>query len=207
MITGELKLAMRKNKLFIFKLQQGVTLIVALVMLLVMTSLGITTMTSATLQERMAGNSRQQYIARLNAEFALRQALAQLDSQNLNAISDIQLGDLIANTDGWYAPIQVGVIAPTTVPFANSLTNSSSWATGSDDLNTNSVRINNADANHPRYIVEYLGKNDENKTKQSSSFGRNGPDSTSPIFRITAIGWGSSFHQNSVSVLQSYYIP
>jgi type IV pilus assembly protein PilX len=182
--------------------QAGVTLIVALVMLLVMTSLGITTMTGATLQERMAGNSRQQYIARLNAEFALRTAEDQLAAQNLNATTDSLLGALIANTDGWYAPVQVGAVATSTVPFAANMTTSSSWATGPSDTNTNSVRIAEAGANNPRYVVEYIGKYDESKTQQVTIIGKGGPNTRPYIFRITAIGWGSSQHQNSVSVLK-----
>jgi type IV pilus assembly protein PilX len=52
--------------------QRGAVLVVALVFLLLMTVLGVTSMSSTTLQERMAGNLRDNNLAFQAAEAALR---------------------------------------------------------------------------------------------------------------------------------------
>lgn len=52
--------------------QRGAALVVALVFLLIMTVLGVTSMSSTTLQERMAGNLRDNNLAFQAAESALR---------------------------------------------------------------------------------------------------------------------------------------
>lgn len=54
--------------------QQGTVLLVALIMLLVMTLLGLNSMRGTSLEERMAGNWRDQIIALQAAEAALREA-------------------------------------------------------------------------------------------------------------------------------------
>jgi len=52
--------------------QTGAALIVSLVLLLIMTVLGVTAMRTTTLQERMAGNLRDNNLAFQDAEAALR---------------------------------------------------------------------------------------------------------------------------------------
>lgn len=54
--------------------QRGATLVIALVMLLILTLLGTTAMQSTTLEERMAGNTRDRNVAFQAAEAALREA-------------------------------------------------------------------------------------------------------------------------------------
>ena len=58
----------------ILRRQSGAALVVALVLLLVMTVLGVTAMRTTTLQERMAGNLRDSNLAFQSAEAALREA-------------------------------------------------------------------------------------------------------------------------------------
>lgn len=53
--------------------QQGVVLVVALILLLILTLLGLASVQSTSLQEKMAGNQRQQQLAFEAAEAALRQ--------------------------------------------------------------------------------------------------------------------------------------
>jgi type IV pilus assembly protein PilX len=61
--------------------QQGAVLIVGLVVLLVLSIFGVTAMQSTVLQERMAGNVRQNSIALQAAEAALQAALTYLEQQ------------------------------------------------------------------------------------------------------------------------------
>lgn len=166
--------------------QQGVTLIVALVMLLIMTSLGVTTLSGSTLQERMASNSREQHIARVNAEKALRNAEDILEGVVAANPLENNLGNYIATNSGWYAPIQVGPQAASTVGF--DVMDEDAWTA----VNTNSAVLDGANAvngvNNARYIVEFLGMRKHRYT-----------------FRVTVVAWGG--RDSAVSVLQSYYIP
>lgn len=58
--------------------QQGVVLIVSLMLLVVITLLGISGMRNTTLDERMAGNMRDLQLAFYSAESALREAEQQI---------------------------------------------------------------------------------------------------------------------------------
>jgi hypothetical protein len=60
--------------------QKGATLLVALVMLLVMTIIGISSMHNSTLEERMAGNVKEQYRAFQAAEMGMRAAEKAIDA-------------------------------------------------------------------------------------------------------------------------------
>jgi Tfp pilus assembly protein PilX len=62
--------------------QQGAVLVVGLVILLVVTTLGISGQQSTVLQERMAGNLRQNNIAFQAAESALQAALSYVEEQH-----------------------------------------------------------------------------------------------------------------------------
>ena len=63
-----------KNKVMLKNGQNGVVLIVSLIILLVMTLMSLTGMKTANLEEKMAGNMRDQNIAFQAAEAALRDA-------------------------------------------------------------------------------------------------------------------------------------
>lgn len=52
--------------------EQGTALVMALIFLLIMTILGVTAMTTSSLQEKMAGNLRDQYMAMESVEAVLR---------------------------------------------------------------------------------------------------------------------------------------
>ena len=83
--------------------QQGATLIIALVILLVMTAVGIATMRSSNLQQQMSSNNRQQSLARHAAEFALRDAERWLVA-NVQSTEDLKQFD---GSDGLYAALPV----------------------------------------------------------------------------------------------------
>ena len=62
--------------------QRGVALLIALIMLLILTVGGVTSMRNSTMQERMAGNMRDRELAFQAAERALRAGEAYLNSFN-----------------------------------------------------------------------------------------------------------------------------
>lgn len=189
--------------------QSGATLIVALVMLLVMTSLGVTTMTSSTLQERIAGNSRQQLVARINAEFALKQAeeyLAGLVSGN--AMLSTELDSFTSGGNGLYTPITLNGIN-NELNSAFDITNSTDWLSGS--YSTATATLSDSTITQPQYIIEYIGNYRDPDSPITTPLNQqlnveSGPQqSIQPfLFRITAIGWGQDI--NASSVLQSYYV-
>ena len=63
---------MRSDHTRFARAERGAALIVGLVMLLIMTLIGATAMQSTTLQERMAGNTRDRHLAFQASEAALR---------------------------------------------------------------------------------------------------------------------------------------
>lgn len=64
--------------------EKGAVLLVALIVLLLMTIIGISSMRGTSLQERMAGNMRDQNLAFQSAETAMRQAEAFVLSKEAN---------------------------------------------------------------------------------------------------------------------------
>jgi len=93
--------------------QRGAILVVALIMLLLLTLIGIGSMQGTTLQERMAGNMRDEGLAFQAAETALRQGEATLTSistiqnmavtRNETTISGVE--GVVAQPKYWVTPI------------------------------------------------------------------------------------------------------
>lgn len=73
--------------------QDGAALLIALIMLLILTVGGVTSMRNSTMQERMAGNMRDRELAFQAAERALRAGEAYLNSFNATPSP---------NADGWF---------------------------------------------------------------------------------------------------------
>ncbi|MDJ0747828.1 MAG: pilus assembly protein [Woeseiaceae bacterium] len=148
--------------------QSGAALVVALVFLLVMTLLSTSTMRSATMQERMAGNSRDYNLGFQAAEAALREAENYL-RVNIDTLPDFD------DTNAHY------VVNSANRPVWHEYPTSdgSGYVTGSSVLGT---------ARAPRYYLEQLttarppGTETEAGTAVDEIF----------YFRITAVGYGQS---------------
>lgn len=191
------------NKIASVKKQGGVILVISLVMLLVMTIVGVTTMKGATLQERMAGNSRMLATARANAEYALRNAEDNLDTQSFRYGSDVV--NFFENNEGYYLSY-----TPAGLDYFEL-----------DPLNWNPAYSTNWPSSHPsvtalggaaqpsRFFVEYIGEVDYEGVKRGVSSlndkdKKSGAGELPLAFRITAIGF--SPNQNIYTVLQSVYV-
>ncbi|MCQ4318306.1 pilus assembly protein PilX [Stutzerimonas zhaodongensis] len=98
-----------RNGSFSQSKQRGAVLLVALIMLLLLTVLGAAAMRDTNLQERMAGNMRDQSLAFQAAEAALRFAEQEVRTDYANLISDTKypIDNRIGNT----------VVPPTVVTF------------------------------------------------------------------------------------------
>lgn len=184
--------------------QRGAILIVSIIILLVMTMVGVSSMMSTTLQERMSGSSRQRTVARQTAEAALRAAEAFMRA---NITSTPTLSNFDGSTAGLYANAtfygQINQLKPaegTGNPLGD-LTDQDNWTAG------NSIGVtglsSDITAADPRYIVEYLGR-DEGPAVIEPFDPNKAVENLDPhIFRIVAIGWARD--TNIYSVLQSSF--
>lgn len=163
--------------------QQGAVLVIALIMLLAMTLIGVTGLSSTTMQERMAGNLREVNLAFQAAEAALREGENDLTAATLPAFD---------GTDGLYQPAAAGSTAHWDV--------SSTW-TGtasrvySGDLDTDDVTL----AAAPRYIIEELPA----VPAPGGSLSSDTPAPETGMYRITARAFGRS--DTTIVMLQTTY--
>jgi len=81
-----------KSDMLFFSSQRGSALIISLIFLLLLTIIGVAAMQSATLQERMAGNTRDRNLAFQSAEGALRGAEDVLGAATLPTFNNSTAG-------------------------------------------------------------------------------------------------------------------
>jgi type IV pilus assembly protein PilX len=194
--------------------QSGVVLIVALIMLLVMTITGVTTMSGSTLQERMASNQRQRVIAINNADQGLRQAEAVLNGlHGANAFSEPALQAAFAVGAGLYTevPIDSEVINPLGFPRLDD----TQWLLAANAAN--SAPVNDAGGNTiGRYIIQYMGAGGANAIDSLDYGGPTDYAGESEIpggsgryrhsFRITVLGISGDANNNITTIIESYYL-
>lgn len=169
--------------------QQGATLIIALVFLVLLTLLGVTVASNNSLQERMAGNTRQRDLAFQAAEFALKTA----DGVINNAASSerLYISAIIAGTTPPTKPDDLLLNGESHANDADYWKNTFDWTT---TASTQATGISSGLlAANPRYLIEQL------------------PSATCPddalktcyYYRATAHGVGKS--ADAVVILQAMY--
>ncbi len=177
-------------------LQKVITLIVALVMLLVMTTAGITIISGSTLQERIAGNQRHKVLSRLNADAALLAAENFLDALHPNsAFSTQELVTQFAGNDGLYTSVTLvggAVLDPAPAGLRDGTV---AWTVDNSEPDS---------ASDQRYIIEYMGTLDDSGYGGATMLNEQSLDSSRKVFRITA--WGSSNDNNIESIVEAYYL-
>ena len=158
--------------------QRGVALIVALVFLAVLTLLGVTLARNSSMEERMAGNTRDRDLAFQAAEVALRDAEA-------------DLAGFLGNAFDGSTPGLIAYVA--TNANGTAYWNAYDWDGASQEA---SVAIANVEAK-PRYVIE----------KKPNTIVPAVPPSTTPTtiqhFRVTARGVGAS--DSAIVILQAEY--
>ena len=160
--------------------QSGVSILVALVMLLVLTLIGVSSMNSALVELKMAGSMQQQGIALNRADELLRVGEVNIDG----IINDPAAFDFAAADDGYYVSNdQINV-------------NQIDWA--AQGLST----IQGATANDV-YVTEYLGA--KPIPGESVKVGTDGRIIGGAVhtFRITT---RSTTGKNAVRLVQSIYV-
>ena len=178
--------------------QRGLTLVAILVTMLALAFLALGAMNSSALQERMAGNARDQNVALQAAEAALRDAERDIEA-NLG-----RSGFSYDCTNGLCLPASMAASGATSAPVWQSL----SWSTKSRSYGSVTGQTallgpgNQALASQPRYIVELLpqllpGPGDSACTTCA-------PPLTGQAYRITVRATGA--RSSTVVMLQSTYV-
>jgi type IV pilus assembly protein PilX len=171
--------------------QRGASLVVALMFLLALTILGLVTVRSSTVQERMAGNDRDRAIAFEAAEAALRDAERDILA-NLTAGSPFDA----ACTSGLCLPSATATPTWNAVSWNGATSRVYGASSGAGDYPLDV-------AQPPRYIIELLpdipsgAGNTLVAGARSSTTGGTG-------YRITARGWGR--RDTTQVMLQSVFV-
>lgn len=159
--------------------QKGVVLVTGLVFLVMMTILGVTAMQNTVLEERMAGNLRDENLAFQAAEAALREGERFLEQITLPAFN---------GSDGLYHHASSPAPDPMT------------WTGWTTSGKTTTTTITGA-ASQPRYIIEQLVSVPFQGTKGSAQ--QSPVTNMSNMYRVIARGVGGT--DSAVVVLQSIY--
>lgn len=168
--------------------QHGVVLIVALIILAALTILGVTGMSTTSLQERMAANLHDRQIAFQTAEAALRAGENYIQSNTIDPtkFTTSCTGGLCDCSDK-----ATGCTTYWTDPTLKVWTTSGKHFT----VTTTFSQV----AAQPEYIIEFMGYTDPGGTPPGYV-----PKAGDPMmFRITALGTGQS--PNAKVMLQSTY--
>jgi len=179
--------------------QRGAVLVISLLILLVMTILGVSSMSSTTLQERMANNNNQRQIAFQAAEAALRAGEAYLVA-NVTGVAELATTfNATTPVVGMYserAPM-VGM-APNKRPGSFDFFDDTSWLASGSAVEVTSLT---GLAQPPRFIIEYMGRVGPAPTNYSGKK----QDARQYAFRITAVGWGEGNAPTARYLLQSSF--
>lgn len=154
--------------------QRGVSLVIVLVFLIMMSLLGVTAMRTAGIEEKMSGNERDRQLAFEAAEAALRDAEADVQA-NITSAAPFDT----ACTNGLCLPASGGAMVAATTDWTGAVPRPYGSRTGATALQF-VVR-------QPRYIIELL-PNMSAPTGESLSVMSTARAGTP--FRITATGWG-----------------
>lgn len=166
--------------------QQGAVLVVGLIMLLLLTVIGMSSIRGTDLQERMAGNARDHNLAFQASEAAIRSAE--------NYLSGASIAPFVAGSGGYYQDL-TGVASP--VRWS-----STDWSTKAVNIADNTLK---GVGEQPKYAIEQL-----EVTLSPGNYG-SGIDQQSldamaekEVYRITARGAGST--KGSEALIQTTFI-
>lgn len=179
--------------------QGGAALVVALVVLLVMSVIGVTSVSNSTVQQRMAFNLRQQQLAENAAEHALREAERYIADAIVSpdALDDFYGDDRLGSS--FYMAISVDG-KPYSEQAAQGVSEITFWTANGIEVPGLSTE---ATSRPPRYILEMIGKTDEGRPRSVRNLTAGAVSNFRYNFRVTAIGWGVD--PNAYAILQSAY--
>ena len=198
--------------------QGGAILIVTLLFLVILTMLGVTAMTGTTMEERMAGNTRDAQLALQAAEAAMRDARRDINNYTVKVGATFGRGVPLAEHDfysmdspGTCNPVKIGVCQPAnnpdgttysrapgtilpSVPATHNMTASPSVAYG--DITGAEPIGNGALAAQPRYLMEAFCARVHGAALSA--------ELRCTFIRVTAAGYGRNPH--TVVTLQEIFV-
>lgn len=171
------------------RLQNGAVLAVSLLILVVLTIIGVSSMVTTSLEEKMSGNFRDRQIAFNAAEAALAYA-ENFVNANVNAAS------VFDGSDGLYATYDG--------PGSNNAFDSSWWTGTASQVLPNADAVDDVQT-QPRFTIEHRGEigEVEGTSINLGGYGESSGGGEITAFRITVRATGLT--DNSVVIIQSYY--
>jgi len=172
--------------------QRGAVLIISMIILLMMTILGVTSMRTTALEERMAGNARDRYVAFEAAESALIDAETYIQTIVTKNPFDLDGSDGLYSDDSSFGKIEEYVDWDGGDPAKGYLT-ATNIGTG-EGLGT-----------PPKYVIQLLPSDETigGDTVNLGNYGDVAAKTGTTLVRITARGTGGS--DNSVIFLQTVF--
>lgn len=177
--------------------QRGAILVVVLMFLVLLTIISVSSISGVTLEEKMAGNLREQNTAFQAAESALRDAEIDLETGigGTGNRDPMTIAAHFAAAPGCGGAFTNG--ACRNADHMAQIVTASSWDWTSATKTVAYATYTGADAlsgvfRQPRYVIEYLPQMDDATTTPATRH-----------FRVSARGWGAN--QNSVVTLQTVY--
>ena len=168
--------------------QQGVALVVSLIILVSLTMLGLTSIQRTTSDLAMAGNQRETGLMFQSAEIGL------VTAEDFVEISDTN-ADFNKPADGLYT-----VQDNNTSYFSPDYFDATTWTTASQSAGTSLVAFE-----QPRYMIEYLGDRSQNPLAgvNIGGYGTQQTGDIVSIYRSTTRGVGLT--GNSFRYVQAYF--
>ena len=174
--------------------QRGAALIVSLVLLVILTLMGIATIRTSTMQERMAGNERDRNLAFQAAEAALREGERLLQNAVVPSFPDTANG-LYLPADDAELPVRIDLDRDGTDDILAGDWHSH-WTSSGRTYPGSLPELSTA----PRYVLEVL----PSVAAPGVSLLAGKPLPDQELYRVTARGTGGS--TSAVVVLQSIYL-
>ena len=170
--------------------QRGAVLIISMIILLLLTILGVTSMQSTNLEERMAGNTRDRHLAFEAAEAALLHAEQFLDTIATTGAFDTN------GSDGLYDD------------SVQKIWNTVDWtgaATGANGYRqADNIGTDEGLGTAPKYVIEHIvSVGEEADQSNLDNYGQGTGAGKTGLFRVTARGTGGS--DNSAVILQTVF--
>jgi len=178
-----LEFAMKKTSTTSQKHQQGSALLVSLIILVVMTLLGLSGMRTSVMEEKMAGNMRDNELAFQAAEAALRDAEKLIQDNVISTASFDADG-----SDGFYDNDDSRIWENINWTDADSLVY--------DEFDSGTTGVNVSTA--PRYVIQHLASvgggagGGKPGNRGQDNYGQGTGGGTTETFTITARGTGGS---------------
>jgi len=159
--------------------QSGVVLFISLVMLLILTLLGVSSIQSTSLQLMMSRNARDAELAFQAAETAIIEAEAYIETLNNTGPFEA------TNTDGRYDAVNNGTVNLAGFDWTNSATNARGFKTAATLLT--------GVADQPKYFIEFWRTvvSDEDRLNLDN-IGQDTGAGRTQVFRVTAHGTGGT---------------